>query len=114
MAVCASRTARAAREREVARAAAAKVAAVELRLGDGGRRWRRAFARVEYPGVSRIQSTFSGTNKWHEPASCDRKPGIQTRKEKREIDWNSDLPERPRAQTASVCTHVSHVPARAS
>lgn len=37
MAVCGSRTARPAQVREMARAAAAEVAAVELRVGDGGR-----------------------------------------------------------------------------
>ena len=63
------------------------------------------------PGVDSFARTVDllRQSKLHKPASCVR-PGIRNRKEKREIDWNS---ERPRAQSASVCTHVSHVSARA-
>ena len=82
MAVRGSRTARPAQVREMARAAAAEVAAVELRVvteavesGARSRGW-------VIPGVdtfARIQSTFSAKSKLHRLAACVCKPGMQNR-----------------------------------
>eukprot|EP00964_Phaeocystis_antarctica_P089104 scaffold56777_cov64-Phaeocystis_antarctica.AAC.10 len=100
MAVCGSRTARASQAREAVRAAAAKVAAVELRVGDGGRRWRRVSAgKANYTSQLHVFGREFETEK---------------RKEK-STGTLSDLRTPTRPERLRVhCTQLSHVSTRAA
>ena len=111
MAVRGSCAARAAQAREAARAAAAKVAAVELRVGDGGRRERRAFARVGYPGRRQFRKNSRPSQaKQIAQASFMRSAGNskQKREKRNRLELRTPTrPERLRVHSCISCIRTS-------